>query len=79
MYNNVGKTICVLGKILGVIGLLAVIVGLIWTLTVLKSPWYIGIPLIVLGGGITLLLSSFVFYGFGQLIDDVHNIRNKNE
>ena len=77
MYKNVGKVLCVMARIIGIIGLLAVVVGLIWTLS--ADPWMRWLPLIILGGGVVLFISSFPLYAFGQLVDDVHIIRNKNE
>lgn len=79
MYDKIGKKICVLAKVIGVIGLLAVVVGLIWTIIHLSDLYtyhdVIGIPLGILGAGFVNFISSWIVYGFGQLVDDVHRIR----
>ena len=42
---------------------------------------FIGMPFIFLGGGVVLFMSSWLVFGFGQLVDDVHSFRfgNKTE
>ena len=73
MYGNVGRKIMRLARVLGWIFLGAGIM----TACVLASyhlKFYIVIiPLIT---GPLLFLSSWILYGFGQLVDDVHVMRN---
>lgn len=75
MYRNVGKVLCVVARIVGIMGMIASAVGLIWLISAQWSSDRI-IALMVLGGGIVFFISSFPLYGFGQLIGDVHYIRD---
>ena len=77
MYNNLGKKIMVIGKVLGWVLL---IVGFIMWINKCVSNSYRGddligwISLIV---GIFGLISSWYICAFGQLVDDVHVMREK--
>ena len=79
MYSNVGKIILVLAKIIGVVGVLAVAGGVIASIVILiaDSTYDLPIAIGVLIGGIVLFISSFPLYAFGQIVDDVHYIREK--
>ncbi len=79
LYNNVGKVLMVVAKIIGVFGVLAVAGGIIAVIVILiaGSDYDMPIALGVLSGGITLFISSFPLYAFGQVADDVHFIREK--
>lgn len=71
MYNNVGKKIMVLSQICGWLGLAA---GIITWIALLADENPLG--WIALGGGIVSLLSSWFFYGFGQLVQDMHEAKD---
>ena len=78
MYKNVGKVLCVVARIVGIMGMIASFVGLIWLISAQWDSARI-IALMILGGGIVLFISSFPFYGFGQLIVNVQYIRDYYE
>jgi len=77
MYNNLGKKIQVMGKVLG---WLLLAVGIImWFMKCIVSG-YSGDALIgwiSLVAGVFGLISSWFICAFGQLVDDVHNIHEK--
>ena len=78
MFNQVGKKIMTCAKVLFWIILVSVVIGIIGlaisfdntasTLAILSSL----IPLAIM-----LVPSFLVFYGIGQLVDDVHAIRTE--
>ena len=79
MYNNVGKRIQIIAK---VIGWLLLIGGLItWFMFCLNNSysrddlwgW------LAFAFGIIGFVSSWFIYGFGQVVDDVHFLREKAE
>ena len=87
MYNNVGKKIQGIAKVIGWISLISGI--FVWLILItngydsyygrryITEDDYIG--WIVLISGILGFMSSWFTYGFGQLIDDVHALRYKSE
>ena len=74
LYSNVGKKIKMLALITGIIGMLAVIVGLILLLVGCggEDDLLIVGP-IVAGSGLVLWVSTWPLYAFGQITEDVHN------
>ena len=70
MYNNVGKKIMELAQI---IGWLCFVAGIIAGIILLATGKQIGWA--VLGGGVVELVSSFFLYGFGQLVNDIHEMK----
>ena len=75
LYSNVGKKIQALAKFGGVIGVVCIIIGIITLFSGSGQPGEMaGIVMIV--GGVVLVLSSLPMYAFGQITDDVHEIRN---
>ncbi len=68
MYNNVGKKIMVLAQILGWVGLIA---GIITWIVLLINDEKLGGWLSLVGGVLSFVFSWFM-YGFGQLVQDVH-------
>ena len=72
MYKNVGKKIMVLAQVFGWLTL----VGGIITGIVLMADIDAGIGAVVAGGSVVLFLASWFPYGFGQLVDDVHELKN---
>ena len=77
MYNNLGKKIVVIGKVLGWLLLVAGII--MWFMKCIVSG-YRGDALIgwiSLVAGIFGLVSSWFICAFGQLVDDVHVMREK--
>ena len=73
MYENVGKKIMMLAKVLGWIFLAA---GVIAFIVLLAMEFSDGIAFASLAGGVLMYISSWFLYGFGQLVDDVRIIRN---
>lgn len=72
MYDNVGKKIMTLAKVLGWVFLIA---GLIITEGFVSEKREFLIVIIPLISGILLFISSWFLYGFGQLVDDVSAMR----
>jgi len=73
MYSNVGGKIKTLAKVLAWFWL---IVGAIaWLYLIFNDLVVYG--WISLGIGILEYIASWFTYGFGQLVEDVHEIRNK--
>lgn len=76
MYDNVGKKIMTLAKVLGWIFLIA---GLIITEGFVSEKREFLIVIIPLISGILLFISSWFLYGFGKLVDDVSAMRNASK
>lgn len=74
-YDNVGKKIMSLAKILGVIFLLSGIFAFI----ALLAYDFIAIAFGSLVGGVLLFISSWFLYGFGQMVDDINAMRNSGQ
>ncbi len=79
MYYDIGGKIKILAKVECVIGVIvSVILGFVLKSN-LNSLWW----LFILIGAISSLISSWLIYGFGELIDDVHiiayNINNNRD
>ena len=70
MYNNVGNKIKVLAQ---VVGWLCFVAGIIAWIVLLACGEQIGWA--VLGSGVLALVSSWFLYGFGQMVDDIHEMR----
>ncbi len=71
MYSNVGKKIMILAMVFGVVFLAAGLVGFVVLLALEIPAW---LAFIALLGGIITFMSSWLLYGFGQLVDDVHSL-----
>lgn len=72
MYDNVGKKIMTLAKVLGWIFLIA---GIITAIVFMSFGWKFFIVIAPLIGGVLLYVSSWILYGFGQLVDDINAMR----
>lgn len=72
MYSNVGKKIMTLAKVLGWVFLIA---GIITAIVFMSFGWKFFIVIAPLIGGVLLYVSSWVLYGFGQLVEDVSAMR----
>jgi uncharacterized membrane protein YedE/YeeE len=79
MYSKVGKIICGIAKVCGVLGIIAMVLGFLGAVLGLLAgeDELFFIALIVVGSGLAVLIGSFPLYAIGQLIDDVHEIRIK--
>lgn len=79
MYKNVGSKIQVMGQ---VIGWLLLIVGIIlWIFKCIISG-YRGDALIgwiSLAAGVVGFFSSWILYAFGQIVNDIHALRENTE
>ena len=72
MYKNVGEKIKVLAQVIGWTCFAAGII--VWiALLVNENP----IAWVALGSGVTMLISSWILYGFGQMVDDIHVMKDK--
>lgn len=75
LYNNIGGKLRVLAKVIGVLGLVLAVIGLLLMMVGESAEFDIGLVMVIAGP--VLLLCSWPVYGFGQLVDDVHEIRSK--
>ncbi len=73
MYNNVGNKIMVLAEFLGWLCFSAGIIA--WIALLASGNILLG--WIMLGSGVVVLISSWFLYGLGQLVHDVHEIKDK--
>ena len=76
MYSNIGKKVQTLAKILGWLLLIA---GAIVWITRMDTPssYDDGLGWIALAAGAIGYVLSWPLYGFGQLVDDTHAMREK--
>ncbi len=71
MYNNIGKKIKALAKVCCWIGIIAAVISGIVVMVAGYDEIFILIGLLVMvAGGVLSWVSSFVLYGFGQLVDN---------
>ncbi len=78
MYSNVGKKLCGYAKVLGTLGIIALVGSVFFMIAGLVDyyEWFV-IGLIVIGSGLSILIFSFFIYAIGQITDDVHAMRVK--
>ena len=77
MYSEVGKKIMGLAKACGWITFICGVI--IWVIIIADGNSYNNMPgWIWLGIGVLSFISSWPLYGFGQLIDDVHAMRERS-
>ena len=85
MYNNVGKKIQSIAQVIGWISLISGLFAWIILITNGYDGWY-GyeyiteddyIAWVALISGILGFMSSWFTYGFGQLVEDIHVLRNQ--
>lgn len=76
MYTNIGEKIKTLAKVLFVIGL---VVSLIYGVLLLNSRDVLRGTLCIVIGGLSSWVSTFVLYGFGQLIVNSDKILKGNK
>lgn len=75
MYNNVGKKIKIIAIVFAILGVVAsIIFGCMFFS--LPNGALVGFLILVLGSIASFVLSLFS-YGFGQLIESIHNIERK--
>lgn len=73
MFNNVGKKLMVYAKVSFWIELIAgIIVGIVFFAQ--DEP---GIGFAAIGGGFATIVGSWVIYAFGQMVDDIHEMKDK--
>ena len=70
LYSNVGKKVQTLAKFGGIVGVISVVLGII----LLFVETVAGVALGVLG--LILVLGSLPMYAFGQITEDVHEMKN---
>ena len=71
-YSNVGKQVCTIAEVCGLLGVACVIIGVL----MLGSSTTVVAGLIVAVSGILAIVWSFVLYAFGQIAEDIHAMRN---
>ena len=73
LYSNISKKIKMLALITGIIGMLAVIVGLILLVGCGGEDDLLIVGPVVAGSGLAVWVSTWSLYAFGQITEDVHN------
>lgn len=76
MFNDVGKKIMVWAKVLCWIYIIAGIISFL-LFGIQEEEW--GIAFGCLLGGFAFVVSAWFLYGFGQMVDDIHSIRNSSK
>ena len=67
MFKEIHKTLKLLAKISAVLGFIAILVGIIADIAAEAEGLFLGT---ISGGGVVLILQSWLIYGFGQLIEN---------
>lgn len=77
MFNNIGKRL----KEIAIVVALLDIVGTIVLAVSAYDIYYSGTAVIIvlLLGALSTILTTFSLYGFGQLVDDVHQIKEQSK
>lgn len=82
MFNNIGKKIQTVAKVIAYIGIaLSLLIGVAFVIYGIKENekyFYDGIALLIVGP-LTSWLSSLTMFGFGKLIEDTEAIRKDVE
>jgi len=75
LFSNIGSKLKGLAVVISIIGVLAVVVGIIIALigAVDNADELVTVGLIVAGSGIMSWVSTWPLYTFGQITDDIHN------
>lgn len=69
LYSNVGKKIQTLAKVLGLVFLGGSVI------ICLLSIWHVGYAVLSLLGGCIMFCFSWLLYGFGQMVEDMSELR----
>lgn len=78
MFNEIYKKIKMLAKVITIVGVIAsCILGLFFI--VADDEFRLVGVLILIGGSLMSWVSSFVLYGFGEVIELLTDIRNKTK
>jgi hypothetical protein len=79
LYSNVGERICAIAKWTGKLALLDVVVGTVIGVCAFiggDEEWGLG-GLLIAAGGLVVLASTWPLYAFGNITNDIRDIRNK--
>ena len=76
LFNDIGDKIKSFAKAWGWLLLICTIIA--WLVLLIDRGADEWLPWIVLVSGIACIPSSWVLYGFGQLVDDVHSMRSQS-
>lgn len=81
LYSNVGGKLQLIAKICGVVGLVCAAIGILVMLLTGFDDEALLAGIICVVAGISCIVSSWPLYAFGQLVNDVHDMRSntKNE
>lgn len=75
MFKNVGKKIMSFAKVYMVLGIIAAV---LWSLISLFDEEII-LAVIWIAAGFGFILSAWMIYAFGQIVDDVHRMTKGDE
>lgn len=83
MYSNIGGKLRKLAEVLSVVGWISIVIGFVLIISGFTSSSFgqgialiIGLILAVIG--LLEIISTWPLYAFGQMVDDVHALRNDN-
>lgn len=77
LYKNIGNKVCKVAKLCGLIGVIGIIVGVILILVeIIDGGNYALIGTLVGASGFALIISSWPLYAFGQITNDIREIKN---
>lgn len=78
MFNEIYKKIKMLAKVITIVGVIASCILGLFFIVVDDEFRLVGV-LILIGGSLMSWVSSFVLYGFGEVIELLTDIRNKTK
>lgn len=77
MYHNIGDKVCTLAKFCGLIGIIVAIAGVLCFCVAFETSedvLFIVSPILI-AVGIVCVIGSWPLYAFGQITNDVHEMR----
>lgn len=79
MFNNIGNKVCGVAKFCGFLGLIAMIIGGLMLIFAIMDgeDFLLFTSPIVMASGLVCIISSWPLYAFGQITNDVREIKNK--
>ena len=79
LYSNIGNKVCALAKFCGICGVICAVLGLIAALYGFMDSYeeFFIFGIFAAITGTLSLVSSWPLYAFGQITNDIHEMKNK--